>query len=83
MKEKLDLVKFNLTNEMSKELIKFNKLKKELNKIKSKEIKDEIDVVNLKELEDKLNEVRINFIKEFRNNNKAEINEYLQIKDQI
>ena len=30
MKEKLELVKFNLTDNMTKELIKFNNLKKEL-----------------------------------------------------
>ena len=35
MKKDLELVKFNLTPSMSFELIKFNKLKKELNKLKS------------------------------------------------
>ena len=80
MKEKLDLVKFNLTEEMTKELISFNSLKKDLIKLRNKK---NVDLKKIQELEDELNMTRIKFIKEFRNNNQEEINTYLQLKDQI
>ena len=83
MKEKLELVNFNLTNVMSEELIKFNNLKKELIKLKSKEYLNKEEIIKIKELEDELNKSRIRFIKEFRENNKEEIDKYLQIKDQF
>lgn len=83
MKEKLELVKFNLTSVMSRELIKFNKLKKELIKLKSKDKLNEKDLIKIKHLEDELNRTRIRFIKNFRENNKEEINTYLEIKDQF
>lgn len=83
MKEKLELVNFNLTKVMSEELIKFNNLKKELIKLKSKEILNKEEIIKIKELEDELNKSRIRFIKEFRENNKEEIDKYLQIKDQF
>ena len=83
MKEKLELVNFNLTKIMSEELINFNNLKKELMKLKSKEILNKVEIKKIKELEDELNKSRIRFIKEFRLNNKDEIDKYLQIKDQF
>ena len=83
MKEKLELVNFNLTKIMSEELINFNNLKKELMKLTSKEILNKVEIKKIKELEDELNKSRIRFIKEFRLNNKDEIDKYLQIKDQF
>ena len=83
MKSKLESVNFNLTDKMTKELIKFNNLKKELIKLKNKEILDRKDLIKKGELEEKLNKTRISFINEFRNSNPEEIIEYLKLKDQI
>jgi len=83
MKSKLESVSFNLTNEMTKELIKFNNVKKELIKLRNKEILDKEDLLKKGELEKELNKTRISFINAFRNNNKEEIIEYLKLKDQI
>lgn len=74
MDKDLESVKFNLTDEMSKELIKFNKLKKELNNTKDKN--------KIKDLEIKLKESRNNFIKQFQKSNEDEIKKYKQLKDQ-
>ena len=83
MKKKLGLVNFNLTQDMASELIKFNNLKKELLNLKSKEILSEEEIIKINNLENELNKIRINFIREFRKNNKEEIIKYLHIKDQI
>lgn len=83
MHKKLDLVRFNLTNVMTNELIKFNELKKELLYLKNKKTLTKDDLVKLNKIENQLNKVKINFIKEFRKNNKEEILKYLKIKDQI
>jgi hypothetical protein len=83
MKEKLESVNFKLTPVMTRELIKFNSIKKELITLKSKEILDNEDLIKISNLENELNKTRINFINEFRNNNKEEIIKYLHIKDQI
>ena len=82
MKEQLDLVKFNLTEEMSKGLIKFNDLKKKLLKLRIKQSLTNEEVNEIQKLENELNKTRIMFIKEFRRNNKEEIIEYLKLKDQ-
>lgn len=81
----LELVKFTLTSNMSLELIKFNKLKKELLDLKELYNLDKNKKLLLKinQLEHDLSESRNKFIKEFRIINKKEIEEYLQIKDQI
>ena len=81
MKQKVDLVKFNLTQTMIDELIKFNNLKKELMLKKSKTILDANEIKEINEIENSLNKIRNNFIKEFRLNNKEEILEYLRLKD--
>ena len=83
MKEKLELVKFNLTPIMTRELIKFNTLKKELINLKQKKILSKDELMKIQELESGLSKARIRFIKNFRQNNKEEINKYLKIKDQI
>lgn len=82
MNKQLDLVKFNLTQEMTKDLIKFNNLKKELIHLNQKEYLNKEELIQIKELEDKLKATRMNFIKGFRENNQEEIQEYLKIKDQ-
>ena len=83
MKEKLESVNFKLTPVMTRELIKFNSIKRELITLKSKEILDNEDLIKISNLENELNKTRINFINEFRNSNKEEIIKYLHIKDQI
>ena len=81
MQQKVDLVKFNLTQTMIDELIKFNNLKKQLMLKKSKRILDTDDLKEINEIENRLNKIRNSFIKEFRLNNKEEILEYLRLKD--
>ena len=82
MKEKLELVKFNLTTGMTEELIRYNNLKKQLFKLKQNKVLDKQKLNIIKEIEIELKKTRISFIKQFRENNKEEINKYLQIKDQ-
>lgn len=85
MKKDLELVKFNLTPSMSFELIKFNNLKKEINKLKELYNLDKNDDLLLKinDLEKELIKCRNTFIREFRLNNQDEITRYLQKKDQF
>ena len=80
----LDSVKFNLTPSMSLELIRFNELKKELNKLKETyNINKNQDIeLKIKKIEKKLTTSRNKFIREFRKNNQDEILKYLKIKDQ-
>ena len=84
MKKDLGLVKFNLTPGMSLELIKFNNLKKELNKLKELYNLDKNEELLLKisDVETQLINCRNTFIREFRLNNQEEITKYLEIKDQ-
>ena len=84
-KENLELVKFNLTPSMSLELIKFNNLKKALNKLKEdyQQNKDKETFSKIKTLQEEMDSCKNTFIKEFRLNNQDEINKYLEIKDQF
>ena len=81
MNKDLESMKFNLTQEMSLELIKFNELKKELNKLHNLD-KNEKLLLKIKDIEKKMETSKNRFIKEFKLNNKKEIIEYLRIKDQ-
>ena len=80
MKDNINSIKFNLTPLMAQKLIEFNNLKKELNSLKNKDILEQNDIKQIKNIEDKLNQIRIEFIKEFRLNNKEEILNYLNNK---
>jgi len=80
MKKNMDSIKFNLTPLMAEKLIEFNNLKKELIFLKSKEILEPNEIKQIKIIGDKLNKIRIEFIKEFRLNNKEEILNYLNNK---
>ena len=84
-KKDLELIKFNLTYEMTSALLEFNKLKKELIKIKKLYNLDKSDDLLLKinEIENKLSIARSEFIVQFRKSNKNQIEEYLKIKDQL
>ena len=77
MNKNMDSIKFNLTPLMAEKLIEFNNLKKQLNSLKRE---DTLEQNEIKEIEDKLNKLRIEFIKEFRLNNKEEILNYLSNK---
>lgn len=79
MQEKI--IRFNLTKEMSIELLKFNELKKEINVLKQIKDKNESVLLLIEKKEKKLKNCRENFIRDFRLNNKKEIIEYLQTKD--
>ena len=80
MNKNKELVKFNLTHDMSLELIKFNSLKKQLNELKStSNFNDNKSLVKkAKKIEKELVNSRNNFIREFRLNNKDEIIKYLE-----
>ena len=81
MNKDLESMKFNLTPSMSLELIKFNELKKELNKLYNLD-KNEKLLLKIKDIENKMEISKNKFIKEFKLNNKKQIIEYLKIKDQ-
>lgn len=77
-------VKFNLTEDMFLELIKFNEIKHQLFEYEKKLIDNGDDEFLLQEIEDikeKLNSSRKKFIFEFQKNNKEEINTYLNRSD--
>ena len=80
MKNKNDLIKFNMTEIMSSSLIEFNKLKHELNSLKENYSIKNKEKINL--IEKRLEELKIIFIKEFKQNNVDEIKKYLREKDQ-
>ena len=71
MTKNINELKFNFTSQMASLLIKYNKLKKEYD--------DSKDAIVLEELLS----IKKEFIKLFRDNNKNEIEEYMEIKDQI
>lgn len=77
MTKRIEDINFNLTDKMIKILIDFNNIKKELNLLKHN--KDNIKLINNLEL--KLVNKKTQFIKEFRLNNKREIEQYLNIKN--
>ena len=84
MKKNLKSIKFNLTEEMASELIKFNKLKKSL--YEAKELynldKNSDLLLKIKQIENDMATSKENFIKKFRECNKKEIIEYLKTKDE-
>lgn len=84
MQKDIELIRFNMTDEMESELINFNKIKKELTKLEELYKKDNSKNLDneIKVLKKKLNESRDNFIREFRINNVHEIEEYLELKSQ-
>lgn len=83
MKKELNEIKFNLTEDMFSLLFSYNNLKNQYNKLKNNKKCDEKILVKIKDIESKLDEIRNDFIKEFRKGNEAEINDYLNIKDQF
>ena len=84
MNKKINSVRFNLTDKMGLELIKFINLKKELLELKKLYNLDKNDKLLLKiqKIESKMNKCRNTFIKEFQLSNQEEITKYLNLKDQ-
>lgn len=84
MKKELESIKFNLTPDMSLELVRFNELKKEFLDLKEKYDKtdDERTLIELTKLEKVLNDCKTRFIEQFRVDNQEQINDYLKMKDQ-
>lgn len=66
-------IEFVLTNEMDNTMIEFLTIKQ---MIKNKSYKNDDE---LKLLVDELDELRVKFIKQFRENNKKQIQEYLDL----
>lgn len=84
MNKNIDDIRFNLTHEMSSELIKFNNLKTEYFKLLNEynDTNDKTILDKLKQLKQEMEKHKKIFIKEFKKNNREEILEYLSIKDQ-
>ncbi len=66
-------IEFVLTNEMDNTMIEFLTIKQ---MIKNKSYKNDDE---LKLLVDELDELRVKFVKQFRENNKKQIQEYLNL----
>ena len=79
MKELKD-IKFNISKEMFEYLVKFEELKEELNKLYNLDKNDDT-LLKIMEKEQQLNNYRQKFIDKFRNINKSEIQEYVNLKD--
>lgn len=79
MKELKD-IKFNISKEMFEYLVKFEELKEELNKLYNLDKNDDV-LLKIMEKEQQLNNYRQKFIDKFRNINKVEIQEYINLKD--
>ena len=71
MTKDINKLKFNFTSQMANLLIRYNNLKKEYN------------LNNDPELLIELMDIRKEFIKLFRENNKKEIEEFMELKDQF
>ena len=84
MYKNLKNLKFNLTPEMSLEFVKFNELKKELDKLylEYNKSNDELILIKITKLEKRMDNCRSRFVDEFRFSNEKEIKEYLNMKDQ-
>lgn len=72
MSKDLNFLKFNMTDEMYKELVYYSSLKSKLEKYKKENNKDSIE-----KLENEMRQVRRKFISNFKKNNKNQIEEYL------
>ena len=76
-------IKFNLTPNMSLELINFNKLKEEY-LVLTKEYEktnDELVLIKIVKKEKEMNDCKTRFIEEFRMGNQKEIEKYLNTKN--
>ena len=84
MEKNIESIRFNLTSSMALELIKFNKLKEELNDLKMlySDRKENNILSKINKIEKQMNICKNNFIRQFRNNNYEEIKNYLMLKDQ-
>ena len=76
----LNNIKFNVNIEMFEYLVKFEELKQELNKLYNLDKNDDT-LLKIMEKEQQLNNYRQKFIEKFRNINKEEIEEYINLRD--
>ena len=85
MKNDFELVKFNLTEDMSSALIEFNSLKIKLSKLKKLyNLEKNSDLLKeINDIENEMNKLKKKFINLFRKYNREEINKYLEMKDQF
>ena len=83
MKKNLENIKFNLTPDMSLELVKFNELKKEYNILKEKYDKtnDERTLIELTKLDKVIGDCKTRFIEQFRIDNERQIKDYLKYRE--
>ena len=71
MTKDINKLKFNFTSQMASLLLKYNCLKKEYNETKDPKLLEE------------LKDTKEQFIKSFRESNKKEIEEFMELKDQL
>ena len=89
MSKELDDLKFVLTGKMTYILLKINNLKKKISLIdeQMKTYKNTIHYHSLNNskqiLKQELADLKLKFIKEFRKENKVEIDTYLKLKDKL
>ena len=83
MKKNLENIKFNLTPDMSLELVKFNELKKEYNTLKENYDKtnDERTLIELTKLDKVIGDCKTRFIEQFRIDNERQIKDYLKYRE--
>jgi len=80
MLKSLENLKFNMTPEMAEQLNIFFNLKKKLELQKSSSLENNnLGLLEKKEIIEQIEECRNLFIKLFRENNKSEINKYINI----
>lgn len=79
MQKKIENIKFNLTPNMSLELINFNKLKEEYLVLTNEyeKTKDELVLIKIVKKEKEMNDCKTRFIEEFRIGNKKIIEKYI------
>ena len=80
MQKEAKNIKFNLTPNMSLELINFNKLKEEYLVLTEEyeKTKDELVLIKIVKKEKEMNDCKTKFIEEFRIGNQREIAVYLK-----
>ena len=80
MSEQLQNIKFNLTPDMSLELINFNRIKMEIKELEVEynSTKDERVLIKLTKKEKELSDCKTRFIEQFKLNNQTQIKDYLE-----
>lgn len=82
MKE-LKNIKFNLTSDMANDIVIIYKLKQELDYLKTKKDNDLMLEKKYNDLENELKKIKKQFIRQFKENNQKQIEEYKNIKNNL